>query len=384
MTSAPSQNQSDYRVDVKQKEKTISGVLDIITSSQGLVGHSGAFSAVMKMNTLFPRFAGADENAPMLVMKSEEPGTKPMLGFITALEKSLISREQAFEYMVADTINHLVNDLAVTGALPTIAQDVAFVDKLEAGEGELLVKLMFDYCQKYGMYLCGGEISEQPDIFARRGHITPCVVAIGELLPQEHIEGPRDIKIGDKLVIIPSNGPHTNGYTLIRDILMEQKPELNDQKLSDGRSVLEAVLEPHQCYFDLIRAWIDNDLKPNGLAHITGGGVKDNLVRILPDANESKAGYTPLACDAEIDLSKLQVPEIFKVIRDSKDSAPRSDETMLSTFNMGVGMVAVVSPEIETAIVNSAKGLGYEAYTAGEIKPEGSRQVRFINDLNWD
>lgn len=374
---------SDYRVDVRQKEETISGVLDII-SKGGLVGHSGAFSAVLKMSTLFPRFKGQLDNEPMIVMKSEEPGTKPLLAFKTGIDKSLMDRKGAINAMVVDTVNHIVNDLAVTGAVPRLAQDVAFVDRLAAGEGEYLVKAMFEASRAFGMYICGGEISEQPDIFANRDHITPCIVALGELLPEEHIEGPRDIRIGDKLICIAANGPHTNGYTLIRDIFMTQRPDLCDYTLKDGRTALEAVLEPHLCYFDLIRAWIDNGLKPNGLAHITGGGIRDNFVRVMPDHISSKAGYDVLPCNAEIDLDKLRIPEIFKVIRESKAGQPRTDDTMLATFNMGAGMIAAVSPEQEQVTIQMAEKLGYEAYTIGEIIPNGARQVVYKGSLNWD
>ncbi len=382
--SLKAQDAGDYRVDVNQKKTTISGVLDLISAEGGLVGHSDAFAAIMSMSKLFPRFAGLDGDAPLMAMKSEEPGTKPLLAFHTGIKEGGMSREDAIRLMVADTVNHLVNDLAVTGAVPRLAQDVAFVDHLAPGEGEFLVKTMVDISAAYGMFICGGEISEQPDIFANRNHITPCIVALGELLPSEHVEGPRDIRIGDKLVCVAANGPHTNGYTLIRDIFMRERPDLCAHRLKDGRTALNAVLEPHMCYLQLVRAWLEQGLKPHGLAHITGGGISDNLRRILPDAVSDKAVYDPLPCNAEIDLTLLRVPEIFQVIRDSGSNGPRSDEAMLRTFNMGAGLVAVIDPSQEESLVKIAEDQGCEAYAFGEIVGDGEREVVYKGALNWE
>lgn len=378
---------SDYRVDVVQKAETISGVLEIISTGKKLIGHPGAFSAILSFDKLFPGFAGrcgiAPRDLPMLVMKSEEPGTKPLLAFKTGIEKGLLDRRKAIRLMIEDTVNHIVNDIAVTGAIPRIAQDVAFVDKLEPGEGEYLVSAFHEICNAFGIILSGGEISEQPDIFSNRGHITPSLVAIGELAPDDHIEGPRDIRTDDRIIVIASNGPHTNGYTLIRDIFMSQNPALFDKRLSDGRTALEAVLTPHLCYFFLIRKIIEGGIKPNGLAHITGGGIRDNLARILPDTDTKSTGYPTLNVDAEIDLSCLRIPEIFDLLRDRQSAPPREDDTMLRTFNCGVGMIAVVSPEQERPLLDLINATDFEAYTAGKIVSGGSRQVRYTSSIDW-
>ncbi len=386
-TQASNANDSDYRVDVHQKAETISGVLSIIGSGRKLVGHPGAFSAILGFDKLFPSFAAQTQEMglqlPYLVMKSEEPGTKPLLAFKTGIEKNLLTRRDAIRLMIEDTVNHIVNDVAVTGAIPRIAQDVVFIDKLEPGEGEFLVRTFHEICNRYGIILSGGEISEQPDIFANRGHISPSLVVIGDLDPNEHIEGPRDIRIGDKIVVISSNGPHTNGYTLIRDILMSQSPHLCDQILVDGRNVLEAALTPHQCYFALIRKIIASPIKLHGLAHITGGGIRDNLERILPDPNFNESGYDKTHVDAEIDLSCLQIPELFDILRKKPDGSLRSDESMLATFNCGVGLVAVVAEKDEQDLINLVNAAECNAYSAGRITADGNRKVRFINKIDW-
>lgn len=378
---------TDYRVDVVQKAETISGVLSIIGSGQKLVGHPGAFSAILSFDKIFPSFAAQitsiGAKLPLLVMKSEEPGTKPLLAFKAGIDKKKFTRNDAIKLMIEDTVNHIVNDIAVTGAVPRIGQDVVFVDKLEPGEGEFLVRTYHEICRKYGIVLSGGEISEQPDIFANRGHICSSLVVIGELDPDEHIEGPRDICVGDRIVIISSNGPHTNGYTLIRDILMSQNSQLCDQVLEDGRTVLQAALTPHQCYFTLIRKIINSPIKLHGLAHITGGGIKDNLERILPDPNFCVPGYNQVNVDAEIDLSCLQIPEIFDILRTKVDGSIRADDAMLSTFNCGAGLIAIVSPEDEQNLISLINTMEYNAYSAGRIAADGARKVRFLNNLDW-
>jgi phosphoribosylformylglycinamidine cyclo-ligase len=160
------------------------------------------------------------------------------------------------------------------------------------------------------------------------------------------------IKAGHIVIALAASGPHTNGYTLIRDLLARQSSLA--QQVVGETTFLEAVLEPHRCYYRPLKGLLSLDVI-SGLAHITGGGIKENLDRILPkDVN------------ARIDLKRYRSNMVFGLIR---NAAQASDDEMLRTFNLGVGLALVCSGEYERRVVEHLRVEGQEAYVIGEIVP---------------
>ena len=163
-----------------------------------------------------------------------------------------------------------------------------------------------------------------------------------------------------------SSGIHTNGYTLVRKI-MKDCPGIMEEKI-EGRTFIDAVLEPHRCYYTTIKELFGKDLI-QGMAHITGGGICENLNRILPDT-----------LDAEIDLSLYKIPEVFSVLR---KYGSISDEEMLRTFNLGVGLAMVVKKDVVEDVMNSIRENGVNCNIVGEIIP-GSGKVLCKNKMIWE
>ncbi len=298
-----------------------------------------------------------DYRDPVLVLKTEEPGTKQKL----AIQHGRV------ESLAYDLINHLINDIAVMGATPLSVQDAIICGKLEPEIVTGMVRAIAKACREQECTLTGGETSEQPGVLEAGTYVlTASVVGIAE---REHIIDGAKIKAGDKVLAIASNGLHTNGYSLVRKLLS------NDPKLAqrpvDGSTFLDVVLRPHVCYYQALRGLYTNaDL--HGLAHITGGGIKGNLCRVIP------AGL-----QAVIELSSLKIPAVMRVIR---ETAEATDADMLRTFNMGTGIAAVVSAGSVEAVQEHLAKHGCESYLIGEIvqtSADAQAKIRFKGSLRW-
>jgi phosphoribosylformylglycinamidine cyclo-ligase len=174
------------------------------------------------------------------------------------------------------------------------------------------------------------------------------------------------IEVGDTVIGVESSGMHTNGYSLVRKLL-DMKPGLAKYDVK-GISFINSVLEPHRCYYTYLK-----DLFPQkiikGMAHITGGGIKENLNRILPET-----------LNAVIDLSLLQIPSMFSVI---KKEGNISDDEMLRTFNLGIGLTIVCRSIDSEKIISHLQGLGLKSYIIGNIA-KGSKNVITENSLQWE
>jgi len=176
------------------------------------------------------------------------------------------------------------------------------------------------------------------------------------------IDGARTAQ-GDVVLAVASNGLHTNGYTLVRRLL-ERRPELAAQTV-DGETFLDVVMRPHTCYYLAMRGLFG---RPgiHGLAHITGGGLHDNVIRVLPPT-----------VDVRIGLSALRVPDVFRVIRDEGDL---SSPDMLRTFNLGCGMIVVSAPDEAVEIATHFAQRGHDCWQVGRVT-EGVGEVLFDGDL---
>jgi len=280
---------------------------------------------------------------PVLVSSVDGVGTK--LKLATTIDK--------FDTVGIDIVNHSVNDILTCGATPLFFLDYIAMGHLKPTTVRDIVKGLSTACQDVGCTLIGGETAEMPGIYAEEDFdLVGCIVGAVE---KTAIINGQTIAPGDVIMGLPSSGLHTNGYSLARLVLGESKEVLDKYYVELGKTLGEALLTPHRCYL--------TELKPflsiiKGLAHITGGGFLGNVPRILPE------GVT-----AHFNTAAWEVPPIFRLIQNQGDI---SLEEMYRVFNMGLGMVAIVTPTGARQI----KECLAEAVIVGEIiGQQGDHQV---------
>lgn len=289
---------------------------------------------------------------PVLVLKSEEPGSKQKLAIEYGYSESICH----------DMVNHLVNDIVVMGAKPLAVLDTIVCGNAEADTIKTLVKGVSDACKENECSLVGGETSIQPLVVDPGVYVLTSSIA-GIVERSKVIDGSQ-IKEGDAVLAIASNGLHTNGYSLVR-LLMDKMPQIKLDKI-DGLTFIEQIMKSHTPYYRSIKDLFDKDVI-HGMAHITGGGIEGNLCRIIPEG-----------LSAKIDLSKIKILDIFKYIRNNGNI---SDEEMLRTFNCGVGFNIVTNQKDKAAVMHHVSRF-YDCYEIGVIE-SGDRKVKFENRLNW-
>jgi phosphoribosylformylglycinamidine cyclo-ligase len=286
------------------------------THGPEVLGKVGGFGGLFA-----PNFAGIRE--PVLVSSVDGVGTKLKVAF--ALDRH--------DTVGADLVNHCINDIAVLGARPLFFLDYIGAEKLEPRVFNQILRGFSQACRAGGCALIGGETAQMPGMY-RRGEYDLAGCIVGVVDRPRMIDGSR-IRPGDVILGLPSSGLHTNGYSLARKIFFERlrlKPasRVPGLRLSLG----EELLRTHTNYQPRLTGVPNEKLK--GLAHITGGGLIDNLPRVLPDN-----------CDAVIALGSWTVPPIFRILQEG-GHVPETE--MYQVFNMGIGMVAIVSPGDAAAI----------------------------------
>jgi phosphoribosylformylglycinamidine cyclo-ligase len=336
----------EYRVNIDLANSTKKELASVIDGRDNRVlNRVGAFSSLFHLDL-------KKYSDPVLVLKTEEPGSKQVLAF----------KHDRIESVCHDMINHLINDCIVMGAEPLAVQDLIVCSKLEKSIVTRIVSAIADACQAQGCALTGGETTEQPDIIPKGTYILGSSI-VGIVENSKIIDGSK-IRPGDFVIAIQSSGPHTNGFTFIRDLL-EKNPELAEKKAGPS-TFIEAVLEPHKCYYQSIRGLFDNHL--TGMAHITGGGIRENLNRILPsDVN------------ARINLGLYKPQPVFSLIHEYSNT---TDEVMLRTFNLGVGIALVCRAELADSVITHLTAAGEQAYIIGNII-SGSGKVECFGKLSF-
>jgi phosphoribosylformylglycinamidine cyclo-ligase len=291
---------------------------------------------------------------PVLVLKTEEPGSKQLIAV----------QYDKIENICYDMINHLINDCIVMGAKPLTVQDAIICGKLDKDIVTRIVKTVSTACKEQGCLLTGGETSEQPGVLGDDTYILTSSI-VGVVDKKNIIDGSK-ISEGDIVIALESSGIHTNGYTLARTV-MKEHPEIIGMSVN-GKTFVDAILEPHRCYYNILKDLFGTNII-SGLAHITGGGICENLNRILPDG-----------VDAEIDLDTYKVMDIFKLLRKVGEI---SDEEMLRTFNLGVGIAAVIPIENVNEFISHVENKGVKCNIIGKII-KGEQQVICKGNLNWE
>jgi phosphoribosylformylglycinamidine cyclo-ligase len=249
-----------------------------------------------------------------------------------------------------DLVNHCVNDIAVCGAQPLFFLDYFSTGKLKQNVGYDVVKGFSKACKENGVALIGGETAEMPDIYSE-GEFDLAGTIVGIVDRDEIINGD-DIREGDLLLGFESSGLHTNGYSLARKVLFSEY-DVSDHVDQLGTTVGEAMLSVHRSYLPLI-----SELKKiegvNGFSHITGGGIVGNTKRILPEG-----------CSLDIDWKSWDRPAIFELIQEL-GNVPEDD--MRATFNLGIGLIAVVDPESADEVRDWAEKNDESIYKLGTVK----------------
>jgi phosphoribosylformylglycinamidine cyclo-ligase len=279
------------------------------THGPDVLGKIGGFGGLFRA-----RFS--DMREPVLVSSVDGVGTKLKIAF--ALNKH--------DTVGADLVNHCVNDIAVIGARPLFFLDYIGCEKLLPSVFDQLLRGFSRACRAAGCALIGGETAQMPGMYQKGEYdLAGCIVGVVDR--PKMIDGKR-IKPGDVILGLKSDGLHTNGYSLARQILfnhMRLKPQSQLPQLK--RSIGQELLRVHKNYQPILAKAPRQMLK--GLAHITGGGLIDNLPRILPNN-----------CEAVIDTESWRVPAIFRLLQ---ENGAVNREEMYQVFNMGIGMAAVVS-----------------------------------------
>lgn len=316
------------------------------TADRHVLNRIGAFSSLYDAE-----FNSYKE--PILVLKTEEPGSKQLIA----------AQYDKIENVSYDMINHLINDCIVMGAKPLTVQDAIICGKMEKEIITRIVSSISEACKAQGCVLTGGETSEQPGVIPAGTYILTSSI-VGVVEKEDIIDGTK-IKEGDVVLSLMSSGIHTNGYTLVRTIMREH-PEIETETV-DGRSFIDAILEPHRCYYPVLKDLFGTG-KISGLAHITGGGICENLNRILPSN-----------VDAKIDLTSYEIPNIFKLL---KKHGEISDAEMLRTFNLGAGLTLVTDPQYKDEIISHIEGLGVPCREIGRIV-KGTGKVPVVGQFRW-
>jgi phosphoribosylformylglycinamidine cyclo-ligase len=334
----------DAGVDIDNADATKRAMAAALeTTNQRVLNKIGAFASLFDAS--FPEM-----KHPVLVLKTEEPGSKQKLAFQHGRVRSICF----------DMINHLVNDIIVMGATPLSVQDAVICGKLEKPIVNELVAAIAEACKAQECVLTGGETSEQPGVIEPGTYILSSSI-IGVVEKERIIDG-ATIAASDVVIAVESSGLHTNGYSLVR-ALLARHPDLASTAI-EGKTFLDLILEPHRCYYHAVKG-LFNHPGLHGMAHITGGGIGGNLDRVLP-----------VNLDAAIDLSALKVPPVFQEIQRRGNVLP---EDMLRTFNLGVGLTVVAARESVGEILTHLNRF-YPAYPIGEIVA-GGKKVRFSGTL---
>src|SRR5262245_19425760 len=320
------------------------------TSDRRVLNRIGAFATLFDAS--FPGY-----QHPVLVMKTEEPGSKQKL----ALQHDRV------ESLCHDLVNHLINDIIVMGAQPLSVQDAIICGHLDGAIVNRIVAGLAEACRAQGCTCTGGETSEQPGVLDPGTYIL-VANAVGVRERERIVDGAR-IAAGDRVIAVASNGLHTNGYSLVR-ALLAREPDLATADV-EGETFLDVILRPHRPYYAAVRDLFAHD-GLHGLAHITGGGIEGNLRRIIP------AGL-----QATIDLAALRPPAVFRLIR---ERGGVDDADMLRTFNLGAGLLVVAAPEALEEFGAHLAAQGYESSVVGAIDAAvdaDAAKVTFTGTLAW-
>jgi phosphoribosylformylglycinamidine cyclo-ligase len=339
---------SDYKaagVDIDAGNETVRRIRSLARSTftSGVLSDIGSFGGLFGLDA-------ARYKEPVLVSSADGVGTKLKVAFMTGRHDTI----------GADLVNHCVNDILVQGAEPLFFLDYLATGRLSPDVAEQVVSGVARGCRENGCALIGGETAEMPGFYSD-GEYDIAGFIVGIVERSKVIDG-KSIRPGDVLIGLPSAGLHTNGYSLARRVFFDLAGWRPDTMIPEiGLTIGDALLAPHRSYLSLVRPLLERG-QVKGLAHITGGGITENLPRILPDG-----------CAADIDLSSWTVPAIFGLLQ--KYGSISRDE-MYRAFNMGIGLVIACPSDEAQQVLDGLTGAGEHAVRIGVVAA-GDRAVRY-------
>jgi len=333
---ADSLTYADAGVDIDKANRLVSTISEIAkqTSRSGVIGEIGGFGGLFSLNL-------ANFDRPVLVSSTDGVGTKLKIAFM--LDKH--------DTIGIDLVAMCVNDILVQGAKPLFFLDYLSMGKLDSEQVADIIKGVGEGCKLAKCALLGGETAEMPGFYTGNEY-DMAGFAVGIVDNSKIIDG-TEVRVGHRLIGIASSGLHSNGYSLVRKICFERlKLKVDDYVPELGKTIGEELLVPTKIYVEPILS-ILKDLPVHGLAHITGGGIADNILRIVPKA-----------CNISIQTEIWDVPPIFSFLRQAGNV---SDEEMRRTFNNGIGMIAIVHPDATADVLQRLEAMDEKAYLIGEI-----------------
>lgn len=327
----------DAGVNKEEGYQTVSKIKDAVASTHNanVLSGIGSFGAFYEL--------GKYKN-PVLVSGTDGVGTKLRI----ALDV------KKYDTVGVDCFAMCANDILCHGAKPLFFLDYLACGKLDSNVAAEIVSGIVNACKETDCALIGGETAEMPGMY-QVGDYDVAGFCVGIVEKDDIIDGSK-IKEGDAIIAIPSSGFHSNGYSLIRKVF----PNFNE--IWNGKPIYKTLLEPTKLYGKTILGLMES-IELNGIAHITGGGLIENVPRILPKG-----------LSAEIERSKIKVPEIMKELQ---KRANISENEMFGTFNMGVGMVVVVREELKEATIAKLTDLGENAYEIGKIV-QSNKEIELV------
>jgi phosphoribosylformylglycinamidine cyclo-ligase len=330
----------DYKasgVDIDAGNETVRRIRGLARSTftSAVLSDIGSFGGLFRFDTERLR-------DPVLVSSADGVGTKLKVAFLA----------NRHDTVGTDLVNHCVNDILVQGAEPLFFLDYLATGRLSPDVAEAIIGGMAAACRENGCALLGGETAEMPGFYAD-GEYDIAGFIVGAVAKERLITG-RGIVAGDVLVGVPSSGLHTNGYSLARRVVFEHLGLTVDSHVPElGRTLGDALLEPHRTYLPIVQPLLEGG-RIKGMAHITGGGITDNLPRVLPHGT-----------GAEVRMKSWDVPPIFRFLQ---DAGRVSDGEMMRTFNMGIGLVIVTTTDHAEPLI-------------GELTARGGRDARVIGEI---
>lgn len=338
-------------VDIEEGARAVKAIKGMVreTYRPEVVGDIGGFGG------LFSIAAAKDMEDPLLVSGTDGVGTKLKLAQLCGVHNTV----------GIDLVAMCANDILATGAQPLFFLDYVAVGKLDADEMAVIVSGIAEGCKMAGCSLIGGEMAEHPGVMEEDDYDLSgfCV----GLVDRPKMLDPADVKAGDVLLGLASSGIHSNGYSLVRKACIEGKSaeELTaPREYLEGASILEALLAPTRIYVKPVLSVMDS--VPGGihaLAHITGGGISENLNRALPDN-----------LDAQVKIGSWEVPPIIKLVC---DEAGLDRAEALKTFNMGLGMVIIADASKADEVKAALENQGESVFVVGKVV-EGAGAVRYV------
>ncbi|MFH0998398.1 MAG: phosphoribosylformylglycinamidine cyclo-ligase [Pseudomonadota bacterium] len=327
---------ADAGVDIDRANDFVRTIKSIAshTPRTGVMGEIGGFGGLFSLNL-------AHIERPVLVSSTDGVGTKLKIAFMTGKHDTI----------GIDLVAMSVNDVVVQGAKPLFFLDYLAMGCLRTEVAADIIKGVGEGCRQANCALIGGETAEMPGIY-QDNEYDLAGFAVGLVDNSKIIDG-SEIRVGHKLIGISSSGLHSNGYSMARKICFEILKLSIDAYVPDlGKTLGEELLTPTRIYSETILMLI-RDLPIHGLAHITGGGISENVVRILPRS-----------CKVLIRKGSWSIPPVFEFLQDAGNV---SDAEMMRTFNNGIGMIAVVPEQAAQDVLERLNGAEVQAFLMGEV-----------------